>query len=491
MYKKRFAKWGIQKNSRRSATSTPTSMTTVVSRKSSPSRGLCSVPISPQLGNDDSLMLLFLNSVQIWSVSFYESVQPNDTASASIRQFPPELTQEMNFTFKLVIDMLNRGQGSLAGRLARKAFLLLEEMLKLDGPALVWNMLEIMHYMVKSNHLQLFQGLLAHLVALVEGQMPKTHPLPAILQALRVFVPTLQSLRTTPSNTLLTSSPPTVSPDGNEALPGSRSWLFPGAFLFCVERAWTLNAEILFGHFDDRLFQLYSRIHWDSCSIEPPRAIIAATKQWLGHITSRQISSTTAEADQTAGDYQITPFEEDGLLQHLLAPPVNTSPPRNYDKLRASSVGLLRDHAESILSRSATSPGDATTLLHILAGLVTAKVLGEWPATTDLLETGIGVRSRISRGQAANVACAVRISMDLNAEYDRLEAPIDTVGRMRSVIALREYANAETDPRLIREMWLLEDALVAAGEHRKAFDVRQTVYRRLEEYVQDIPVNFA
>lgn len=81
--------------------------------------------------------------------------------------------------------------------------------------------------------------------------------------------------------------------------------------------------------------------------------------------------------------------------------------------------------------------------------------------------------------------------MDLNAEYGRLEAPLDIVKRMRSVIALREYANAETDPRLFREMWLLEDALVAAGDHQKAFVVRQTVYRRLEEYVQDIPVNFA
>ncbi|KAK5738749.1 hypothetical protein LTS12_025492 [Elasticomyces elasticus] len=71
--------------------------------------------------------------------------------------------------------------------------------------------------------------------------------------------------------------------------------------------------------------------------------------------------------------------------------------------------------------------------------------------------------------------------MDLNAEYDRFGAALDTVGRMRSVVALREDANAETDPRLIREMWLLADALVAAGEHRKAFDVRQTVYRRLED----------
>ncbi|KAK3612821.1 hypothetical protein LTR22_028444, partial [Elasticomyces elasticus] len=228
----------------------------------------------------------------------------------------------------------------------------------------------------------------------------------------------------------------------------------------------------------------------DSCSIEPPRAIVNATKKWLGYVTLRQIPSTTAEADQT-GDYQITSFEEDGMLQHRSATPVRTSPPRNYDKLRASSLRALRNHAEYILSRSATSPGDAVTLLRILAGLVTAKVLGEWPAATDLLETGIEVKARISRGQATIVACALKTSMDLNAKYDRFEAPLDTVGRMRSVVALREYANAEKDPRLIREMLLLENTLVAAGEHRKAFDVRETVYRRLEDYVRDIPISSA
>ncbi|KAK5731433.1 hypothetical protein LTR17_011395 [Elasticomyces elasticus] len=245
MYKKRFSKWGTQKNSRRSTTSRPTSMTMEVSRKSSLSHSWCSVPISRQLSNNDSLVLLLLSSVQIWSASFYESV---DSVSASIRQFPPELTEETNFTFKLVIDMLNSSQGNFAGRLARKAFMLLEGMVKLDGPALVWNMLEIIHHM---------------------------------------------------------------------------------------------------------------------------------------------ISSTTATADQRAVDYQIASFEEDGMLQQRSALPVKTSPPRDYDKLRASNVGALRNHAEYILSRSATSPGDAATLLHILAGLVTAKVLGEWPAATNQSETGI------------------------------------------------------------------------------------------------------
>ena len=489
MYKKRFAKWGVQKNSRRSATSTPTSMTTVLSRKSRPSENLGSVPISPELGKDDSLMFLCLKSVQTWSMSFYESVKSDDGAPALIWHFPPELNQEMNFTFKLVINVLNRGHGSLAGRLARKAFLLMEEMLMLDGPALVWNMLEIMHYMVMSSHLQLLQLLLAHLMILVDGRMPKTHPLLAMLRALQVFVPSLQASMSGHSNTLLTSSPSTPSFSGDEATAADGSRHFSSAFLFLTERAWTLNAEILFDHFNDRLFQLYSSIHWDSCSIEPPPAIIDAAKQWLGHITSQNI--TTASSDQTEGFHQITLFEEDMMLQNLLAPPMNTSPPRNYETLRVSSIGVLRDHAESILRRGAGSAGDTTTLLRILAGLITAKILGEWPATSNLLVTRISVRSRISRGQAANVACAIRTSMDLNVEYDGLEAPGDTVGRMRSIVALREYASPEADPRVIQEMWRLEDALVGAGELQKAFDVKQTAYRRLEEYVQDIPVHFA
>lgn len=447
------------------------------------------MPMSPELGKDDSLMLQFLDSVQIWSASFYESVHSDDKTSTSLRQFPPELNEEMNFTFKLVIDVLNRGYGSLAGRLARKAFLLLEEMLMLDGPALVWNMLEIMHYMVMSSHLQLLKLLLAHLIALVERQMPRTHPLLAMLQALQVFVPSLQASISGHSNSLLPSSSSTLSSSGDEATAAGASGHFPGAFLFLTERAWTLNAEILFDHFDDRLFQLYARIHWDSCSIEPPPAIVDAAKQWLRNITSQDI--TTAESDQTEGLHQITPFDENIMLQHLLAPPMNTTPPCNYETLRVSSVGLLRNHAESILSRGAGSAGDTTTLLRILAGLVTAKVLGEWPATSDLLDTRTNVTARISRGQAANVACAVRTSMDLNAEYDGLDAPGDTVGRMRSIVALREYASPSTDPRVIQEMWRLEDALVTAGEHQQALDVKQTAYRRLEEYIKDIPIHVA
>ena len=490
MYKKRFAKWGMQKNSRRLATSTQTS-TTTVSRNSTPSGDLALVLISPGFGNEDSLMLMFLSSVRIWSVSFYESVQSSDEGSAPMRQSSPVQSQEMNFTFKLVIDMLNRRQGGWAGRVARKAFLLVEEMLTLEGPALVWNMLEIMHYMVMSHQLQLFRLLLAHLVAMVDGRMSTNHPLPVMLKALGVFVASLPDVTSNSSKSLPTSSSSPRSVDGNEEKTAAESWLFSGAFLSMVCRAWTLNAEILFDNFDHRLFQLYIRIHWDSCSIEPPRAIFSAAKQWLAHVASQQISRTTAKANQTEGLIQIKPFEKDRALQRVFATPMNASPPRNYELLRVSSITVLRDHASSILSKGASSAGDATTLLRILAGLVTAKILEEWPAINGPADMGIDVTSKMSRGQAENLACAIRTSMDFKAERDGLEETLDTVRRLRSVVALREYASADTDPRVIREMWLLENALVAAGGHREALKVKQTAYRRLEDYVQDIPVNSA
>ena len=81
--------------------------------------------------------------------------------------------------------------------------------------------------------------------------------------------------------------------------------------------------------------------------------------------------------------------------------------------------------------------------------------------------------------------------MDLELEYgtDGLGPPSDTVERIRSIVALREYAHAETDPQVVREMWLLQDALVAAGEYVEAQEVGRTVFLRLEKYIQDIPVD--
>ncbi|KAF2790138.1 hypothetical protein K505DRAFT_377733 [Melanomma pulvis-pyrius CBS 109.77] len=458
MYKKRFAKWGFQKNSKRSATTpqplkTNDKYKTVASRKASPPRELGSMQAFPGLCHQDGLTLLFLTSVRTSSVAFFESVQCRDAFLASRQQLStgqlrPSNTQEICSAFKLVTDLLDRGRGDLAGRMARKAFVLLEEMLMLEGPALVWNLLEMMHYMVKLRHAQLFHILLRHLIALAGSQMAETHPLPTMLRGLRGLVKTMTSVD-----------------------PGLHSSALPSL----LERAWTLNAEILFNHFHPRLYQLYLRILWDSCSIGPPAAIS------FSHMEAQQMLSAATVAYQGEGFLASTPVEEDKMIQRLLTPRVDTSPPQDYKMLRASSIAALREHGDSILNRGPSFNGDTTILLGMLAGLATSKVLEGSPAVVE------------SRLDAKKGICAIKALVDLKSEHGghKLGAYLDAVERIRAIVALRGYAEGETDPQVVREMWLLQDALVAAGENGEAQEVEQDAYRRIEKYIQDIPIDSA
>jgi hypothetical protein len=508
MYKKRFAKWGFQKNSRRSAAAVQTLTTKdecrrVVSRKPSPPGELSSVPHFPGLGHHDGLMLVFLTSVRVCSVAFFESVQSRDGFLASLQQRPPtdqpwpEKTKDVSFTFKLAVDLLDRGHGNLAGRTTRKAFLLVEDMLTLEAPALVWNLLEMMHHMVTLHHAQLFQMLLAHLIAMIDGRIPKTHPLPAMLRALRGLLASLTSVVSTSGGSSLTSSSASSSSSSSPPTSGDRTTTTAGrcplsrALSCLLERAWILNAEILFDHFDPRLFQLYFRINCDLCSISPPAGIFGGADQWFGHIDAQQTSGAAAEAHRAESLFEITPVEEDRMHQRLLAPRMDASPPQDYEMLRASSVAALREHGNAILSKGVDFTGNTTTTLRILAGMVKAKVLEEWPAVVERSGVASSVTTRVTRVHAGSVACAIRTLMDLNPEHgsDGLGAPLDAVEQIRSVVALREYADGETNPQVVREMWLLEDALVAAGEYGEAQEVGQNAFRRLEKYIQDIPAD--
>ena len=441
----------------------------------------------PSLDTDDTLMLKFLDGVRTWSMSFYETVKSGGEVSAQSQRSWPEESEQLNFTLKLVTDTLDRGHGTLAGRTARKAFLLAEEMLTLEGPALVWNLLEIMHHMVTLSHIQLFNMLLAHLLSVVDTMMPKNHPLPTLLRTLWAFSANLSEPQHIPGCSPLTSTSSYSSPSSLDDV-GSTAAVrpsgAPAALSYMLERAWTLNAEILFNHFDQSLFQLYFRIHWDSCSIGPPAAIMNAVVRWLAHIKSPQRSDATADAQNPESFIQIRPFEEDTMIQRLFTSPTDALLPPNYESLRVASISQFRNHAASVLSIDTMFTGDATILLRVLAGLVTANVLEEWPAT--------GVIPNTSRIQAANLACIIRTLIVLNTNYsgDDLATNLaDAVEMNRSIVALREYAQGDTDPRVIRDMWQLEDSLVAAGQHQEAAEVRKSAYRRLEKHIRDIPLD--
>ena len=409
-----------------------------------------SVPTLPRLGHREDLMLTFLTGVQIWNVSFFDSVQSYEISMDSFQQGSATF-KEVGFTLKLATDLLDRGHGSLAGRMARKAFLLLENMLTLEGPAFVWNLLEAMHHMMTLRHVQLFRMLLAHLIALADGRMLKTHPFLTMLRSLQILVANL------------------ITNGSIMSLP------------VLLEQAWILNAKLLFDHFDPRLFPLYLHIHWDSWSMNLPSFIVSAANQWFGRIEAHHIPNAAAEAHGA---------EENRMHQRLLAPRMDASPPRDYRMLRVSNIAALWDHWSTIVSRGL----DLNAIsLRILAGLGNAKVIEEWSAINEPSEAASNVTARVPRIHAGNLACAMRTLLDLHHKHnDGVPGPLlDVVEQNRSILALREYAYGEIDAHVVWDMWSLEDALIAAGEDGAAQEVGGDALRRLEKYMQDIPADSA
>ncbi|KAF2711893.1 hypothetical protein K504DRAFT_500540 [Pleomassaria siparia CBS 279.74] len=446
MYKKRFAKWNFLKNNKRSTTNLrPPRIRkgckvevkkTEVCRTENP----VSMHTSPGFSHRDGLTLLLLSSVRTWSATFFESMQYRNT----LQQLPASRlsisrAKNMNFAFKLVVDMLDRGHGDLAGRLARKAFLLAENFLTLEGPALVWNLLELMHSMVTLRQAQLFQMLLAHLSALADSQMPETHPLPAMLRGLRGLVK-IMSARDLPS---------------------------------LIERVWILNAEILFENFDSRLFYLYCHILWDTCSIAVPTAILF---RHFEEQHMRCFTAVTHQAEQLLGH---TSSEEDKMFQLFLTPRMDASPPRELRMLRKNSIDALRDCGDAILSKGPSFTGNTNLLLRLLAGLTTANVIEMTSTESEF------------RIDAGPLACVIRTLVNLKTDNDGNEvgALLDIVESNRAIVALREYVEGETNPQVVREMWLLQDALVAAGNLREAQEVELDAFRRVGTYIQDIAVH--
>jgi hypothetical protein len=84
----------------------------------------------------------------------------------------------------------------------------------------------------------------------------------------------------------------------------------------------------------------------------------------------------------------------------------------------------------------------------------------------------------------------IRAVVDLNDEQNsgNIGASVNAVERTRAIVTLCGYAEGEVYPQVIRDMWLLQDALVAAGELEEAEEVGRDALRRIERYVHDIPV---
>lgn len=110
-----------------------------MSRKPSRPGEVGSVPAIPRLNLHDGLLLTLITTVRLYGVAFFQSAQSRNGSLASFQHSPPkdpawqEKSKDISVTFKLAIDLLNRGHSKLAGRMARKAFLLSESILALES----------------------------------------------------------------------------------------------------------------------------------------------------------------------------------------------------------------------------------------------------------------------------------------------------------------------------------------------------------------------
>ena len=71
------------------------------------------MPIAPNAGYDDSLIVGFLTGVRMWSLAFFESRGARERDLVR-QQAWSEKAKETSFTLKLVSDLLARGYGGLA-----------------------------------------------------------------------------------------------------------------------------------------------------------------------------------------------------------------------------------------------------------------------------------------------------------------------------------------------------------------------------------------
>ncbi|KAH8901488.1 hypothetical protein GQ53DRAFT_674707 [Thozetella sp. PMI_491] len=468
MYKKRFTKWGFYKNTRRTrpdaaecrglATSPPASAPVATHC----SRGIevHSWPLNaPDLGPSDAATFAFLTNIRSWSSAFFESATvseypwphlPGNPILAPVKMTKAYDPDRLSYSFRVISGLLFRGQGILAGRLARKAFLEIEALLQAEAPLFIWNALEILYNLAHLGQAQVFRMLLSYLVELGRRRYPITHPAITMLRSLERLVPT--SLQ--------------------DFLPFQ---------LAALERGWTVNADIVFGTVDPRFMLLYYRLVWDSVLVQPSQEKLESVDKWFALVQTKLPTD-----DLLLG----------GMATHLhpelkaFSSATRGEPPENYEHVRAETISEIR-HRSTLYFR------EARTRIRVLSGLLKSRILEEnAPRETSPRDiSGNPLPGEDSKELLASVTplragiMAYIIKILMEADVDLPCGQELAIDRMQNVIALRKYGQGPMDPRLAHELWELEDLLRQNGRSAEADAAQREASRLIEEYLKDIPVH--
>lgn len=447
MYKKRFAKWGFRKNADRSRPGK-----TAAELTGPP-------PRTPAITTVDACTMTLFAGINLWTSTFFQSADFKQclasngvwrqgpiyppTSGRPTPQYDPE---RASYAFRLVARLLRDGHGVLAGRLARRAFVQIEDMMLIEGPSFIWNLLDIMHAILVMGQGKLFHMLLVHLVGLVSTHHAcKNHPAALILGSL------MQLARHWSAETGA----------------GSR------ALREIVERGWLLNAGIVLDNFDARLLLLYYRLMWDSTPSALPEGKLRAVDMWFPLLDDKV--PVVAAALQDA-----SPCMDSAVEPASQAESDTYSEPAEYERIRDSTAAALR-------ARYIADGVSPNMKVRIVQGLIKSRI-AEGKDGTTIGKTKVGASSHASLRLFARIlAFSTKVLAEVDVETG---GDIDVaIERLRGVVALREYGQDARNPIVIHDLGSLEALLLKKGFTEEANDLRQEALRRLESYVEDIPVH--
>lgn len=436
MYKKRFAKWGFRKNAKRSPPGKSATEPT-------------GPPRTPAITAVDACTMTLLAGINLWTSSFFQSAdfkqclasngvwRQGPTHTSSGKPAPKYDPERASYAFRLVARLLKDGQGVLAGRLARKAFVQVEEMMLIEGPSFIWNLLDIMHAVLVMEQGKLFHMLLVHLVGLANTRrVCRNHPAALILGSL------MQLARHWSAET----------GEGSLALRST------------VERGWLLNASIVLDNFDARLLLLYHRLMWDSTPAALPEGKLRALDRWFPLLDDEVpvIAAALQDANPCMDPAVAPPGQEEADAYNE---------PPEYERIRDSTAAALR-------ARYIADGVSPNMKVHIIQGLIKSRV-------AEGRDSRIPGSSHARRLFASVLAFSTKVLVDVDVETGGdMDVAIE---RLRGVVALREYGQDSRNPIVIYDLGLLEALLRKTGFEEEANGLRQEALRRLESYVEDIP----
>ncbi|SPJ71848.1 uncharacterized protein FTOL_01576 [Fusarium torulosum] len=445
MYKKRFTKWGFCKNRPRNTSSTlETYKCKTVIYTTTCQNPPLPTPTSPKSSPLESASLALLTSIQDWSTSFYESVPqgfipqdnqvippPNDKSS----RYDPE---QLSFAFRTILELIQSGKGVLAGRLTRRAFLDIEAMLHVEGPLFIWNVLEIMYHMVRLGQTQILGMLVVQLIELAGNIHTGAHPVINVLRNLQMAV---------------------------------RIWQEDSklAHIPLLDQAWALNADIVFSNRDSRLLLMYYRLVWDSSCVRLRLDQLDEVDSWFSAIGNKFPFKDAFFQEIVLSSRPLPTLTEVEIL-----------PPKDYKFIKDTSLSAIQHRC----TMSFAEPNMATA---IRLGVLKSRVLEEIKDYSHLGKQSSRHQYHVDRFQARVTAYLMKLLVDIDL---KLGIDIDiATDRMRDVIAMREFGYLTTAPQVIHDMWQLETFLRQGGHDFEADMIRKETYRRLEEYVDDVPLD--